>query len=118
MYTEDICDAAEAMSGIDAEVLEGAAMAAEAELLSRLRPGVQAESVEAQFIAAGAFLALSIYMTASAADGVSAYSAGNMSVTMAKGNCENAAAALRRQAEILLSDAIYDDGFAFLGVDG
>lgn len=118
MYIEDICDAAEAMSGIDADSLEGAAAVAEAELLSRLRPGIEVSSVEPQFVAAGALLTLAVHMTAKAADGVASYSAGNMSVSMSGANTKNAASQLRRQAEMLLSGLISDDGFAFLGVDG
>ena len=118
MYIEEICAAAEAMSGIDAETLEGAAAAAEAELLSKLRPDVEASSVEARFITAGALLTLAVHMAAGAADGVSSFSAGNMSATMAKGSRESGIAMLRAQAEAILSDALSDDAFAFLGVDG
>lgn len=117
MYINEICAAAEAMSGIDAGALAGAAGIAEAEIISRLRPGVAAADIAGRFVAAGALLALAVHMAVSSADGVTAYSAGNMSVSLV-GNGASCADTLRRQAEAVLQGCVSDDGFAFMGVNG
>ena len=64
---------------------------------------------------AAGMLALSMYIAASGAGGVTAFRAGNLSVEMAGG--ESAADTLRRQAELLLSGYIEDQGFAFRCID-
>ena len=64
---------------------------------------------------AAGMLALSMYIAASGSGEVTAFKAGNLSVEMAGG--ESAADALRRQAELLLSGYIEDQGFAFRCID-
>ena len=64
---------------------------------------------------AAGMLALSMYIAASGAGEVTAFKAGNLSVERAGG--ESAADALRRQAELLLSGYIEDQGFAFKCID-
>ena len=64
---------------------------------------------------AAGMLALSMYIAVSGSGEVTAFKAGNLSVEMAGG--ESAADALRRQAELLLSGYMEDQGFAFRCID-
>ena len=64
---------------------------------------------------AAGMLALSMYIAASGSGEVTAFKAGNLSVEMAGG--ESAADTLRRQAELLLSGYMEDQGFAFQCLD-
>ena len=65
---------------------------------------------------AAGMLALSMYIAASGSGEVTAFKAGNLSVETA--GSESAADSLRRQAELLLSGYLEDQGFAFMCIDG
>ena len=95
--------------------METLCRAAAAQLLARLKKGVDREEIRSQFVMAAGMLALSMYIAASGAGEVTAFKAGNLSVEMA--GSESAADALRRQAELLLSGYIEDQGFAFECID-
>ena len=64
---------------------------------------------------AAGMLALSMYIAASGSGEVTAFKAGNLSVERRGG--ESAADSLRRQAELLLSGYMEDQGFAFRCID-
>ena len=95
--------------------METLCKAAAAQLLARLKKDVDREAIRSEFVMAAGMLALSMYIAASGSGEVTAFKAGNLSVEMAGG--ESAADALRRQAELLLSGYIEDQGFAFQCID-
>lgn len=95
--------------------METLCRAAAAQLLARLKKGVDREEIRSQFVMAAGMLALSMYIAASGAGEVTAFKAGNLSVE--RGGGESAADALRRQAELLLGGYIEDQGFAFECID-
>ena len=64
---------------------------------------------------AAGMLALSMYIAASGSGEVTAFRAGNLSVERA--GSESAADSLRKQAELLLSGYLEDQGFAFECID-
>ena len=93
--------------------------AAEGELRSRLREGVETEEIEELFNTAADMLAVSMYTLASDADAVSSFKAGEVSVSRrGSGSVRGSAASLRRQAETLLSAYLRDSGFVFREVRG
>lgn len=94
--------------------METLCKAAAAQLLTRLKKGVDREDIHSQFVMAAGMLALSMYIAASGSGEVTAFKAGNLSVQRSGG--ESAADALRRQAELLLGGYIEDQGFAFMCV--
>lgn len=80
-------------------------------LEGRLRPGLKAEDLQADFIAAGSLLALAAL---SESDGSpERFTAGEL--TVQRGSQSAAAKCLRGQAELLLMPYVRDS-FAFLGV--
>ena len=95
--------------------METLCKAAAAQLLARLKKGVDRDAIRSEFVMAAGMLALSMYIAASGSGEVTAFKAGNLSVEMA--GSESAADALRRQAELLLGGYIEDQGFAFRCID-
>ena len=119
MYEDDIYRfASGALGGAETEdVLTALCQAAAGELLSRLREGVDVESIRGSFVTAAGLLALSLYMVAEGSGGVSAFRAGELSVSYGGGR-KASADSLRRQAETILAAYLQDQGFAFQGVKG
>lgn len=103
----------------DAAVLEKLCAASASELESRLREGVTADGIGELFVTAAGVLALSMYIGVGGADGAKSVRAGNVTVSRrdAAGGAVSAAA-LRREAEAMLSAWLCDRGFEFLGVRG
>lgn len=75
-------------------------------LSARLRPELTAESCGESFVCAAAWLALAGYSAAAAADGVSSFTAGD--VTISSGGKHAAAGALRLQAELTMAPYLQD----------
>ena len=117
MDTEEIAGFAKELGGgdIPETVLQSLCAAASAQLLARLKEEVDREAIRSEFVMAAGMLALSMYIAASGSGEVTAFKAGNLSVERRGG--ESAADALRRQAELLLSGYIEDQGFAFRCID-
>lgn len=103
---------------------EGAALgplsaAAGTELENRLRADVSAETLGERFDTAASLLALSLFVQTNGADGAGSVKAGRVTVSGASGTQRTfSAAALRREAETLLSDCLTDREFSFRGVRG
>ncbi len=92
--------------------------AASGQLRARLREGVGTQEIKELFVTAAGLLALSMYCAAGQRERVSAFKAGNLSVSFDAGEEPATAASLRAQAERLLAAYLKDEGFAFLGVRG
>lgn len=99
----------------DAGALEKLCRAASSELLSRLRQGVDPESIKPLFICASGVLALSMY-SALGLGGEYSFRAGNLSVS--RRGQRPGADELRAQAEAMLSEYLADRGFEFRSVEG
>lgn len=99
----------------DEEKLDCLCAAATESMSRRLRPGVKREDISEVFTAAAAMTAIAMYMELAAAPsgGVSAFTAGKMSVQLGGKTAD----AIRQSAEGLIG-AYIDDGFAFRGVQG
>ena len=123
-YTdEDIEARAEALLGGSADPAGKTALAAvcaapRAEIGARLRDGASPESIGEAYVTACGMLAIAMCIECGEADGISSFSAGNVSVTRSAARARYSAAALRGQAESLLAACLTDGGFAFLGVRG
>lgn len=108
-----------ALSGLGEETDRGAleklCRAASSELLSRLRQGVDPESIKPLFICASGVLALSMY-SALGLGGEYSFRAGNISVSRRTSGSQ--ADVLRAQAEAMLSEYLADRGFEFRSVEG
>lgn len=121
--TEDIEARAEALLGggtTDTEktALSAVCAAARAELAARLREGVSPEDIGETFVTACGMLAVALCMESGSVGDVSAFSAGNVSVTRKTGETGVSAASLRKQAERMLAAYLTDSGFYFQGVRG
>lgn len=82
------------------------------ELGQRLRTGVTQEDCAEAFALAGAWLALANYYATD--DGISQFTAGDLTVQHREGTAR--CAALRMQAEQIIRPYVQDENFAFLGV--
>lgn len=100
-------------------LLETLCAAAEAEAARRLREGWTPEACEEIFCCAAALLAAAGFLSSRGSSTVESFTAGEVSVRMGGGSgaCETAAA-LRRQAENIMTYYWGDDDFAFVGVKG
>ena len=87
--------------------------AVQAGLSARLRPGITPETCEQAFVCAAAWMAVCCFGAGMSGDGVTAFSAGDISVSLGAKNA--AAEALRTQAELLMAPYVRDS-FCFLGV--
>ncbi len=121
--TNDILSSALALMGGSAPAntagLERLCAAAAAELEARLREGVTSESIQQTFVTATGLLAMAMYADTAAAGGESSVRAGSVEVSKrSSGSVRASAAALRRQAEAMLSAYLADRGFDFRGVRG
>lgn len=96
------------------EALRRMCAAAADGLSARLRPGVEPEDC-AGFVQAAAWTAISFFAAGKRADGVTSFTAGELSVALGGKNA--AAEALMMQAEILLAPYLRGN-FAFMGVKG
>jgi hypothetical protein len=116
--TQEIYDFSQKLYGgeVSEQVLKRLCQVSSQELVSRLREGVDAQEIEEQFVAAAAMLALSLYLAAEYGENVESFAAGSLSVKLSGERVS--AASLRRQAELILSAYLKDQGFAFLGVEG
>lgn len=90
--------------------------AADVELKSRLKSGVELSEIEELFVTAAAMLALSMFTESSAQERMTEFTAGSLTVGLEGEN--TSAASLRRQAENMLRRYIESDDFAFTGVAG
>lgn len=118
IYVEDIYTFAEGSLGVGAEkkdALNALCEAASAELLSRLKEGVEVESIKHLFVTAAGVLALSMYI-ALGDSGSYSFKAGNLSVSSGSG--ASSAHSLRQQAESILAAYLTDKGFEFRSVEG
>ena len=99
--------------------LEAAAEAACRELAGRLRKSFMPEDIEELFVAAGAVLALSMYLQLSDLGAMASFKAGDLSVSKrGERAVRSNANALRRQAEAMLLGFLVDRDFQFRGVRG
>ena len=98
------------------QALQNLCKAAEAELCSRLLPGVDPAQCEQSFVCAAAWIALSNLAAGNRSDGISTFSAGEMSVSKSTG-ADTAANCLRTQAELIMAPYT-GDHFSFMGVKG
>lgn len=118
IYLDEIYSFAEGSLGAEAEkkdALSALCEAASAELLNRLREGVDVESIKPLFVTAAGVLALSMYI-ALGDSGSYSFKAGNLSVS--SGGSAVSAHSLRQQAESILSAYLVDRGFEFRSVEG
>lgn len=90
--------------------------AASESLVSRLKKGVEPETIKALFVTAAGMTALSMYIASAGSGEVSSFRAGNLSATLSGGRVS--ASALLERGEALLSAYLVDQGFDFLAVRG
>lgn len=103
------------VSESDRQRLEVLCQNARRELEGQLRAGVTAQDCGDALLFAAAWLALSDLWTGDAAAGVTAFSAGNLSIQTGEGASGNA---LRDRAHRLMAPYLLDGGFCFRGVRG
>lgn len=97
-------------------LLSALCTAADVELKSRLKSGVELSEIEELFVTAAAMLALSMFTESSVQERMTEFTAGSLTVGLESEN--TSAASLRRQAENMLRCYIESDDFAFTGVAG
>ena len=117
MYADVIYASASALAG-ESDILKSLCAATESELKSRLKGGISPADCEDAFVMAAAFTAVATFMSAQAgADDVTAFRAGDVSVTK-RGEVSSLAACarLREEAERLMLPYVCDSGFDFRGV--
>ena len=114
----EILDFAKRLAGDNADetVLEAMCAAAADEMEARLKEGISASELGKKFITASGVLALSMYCALGNSGGLKSFKAGNLAVEYGDGDMN--AEKLRAIAEKMLSEALADRGFAFLGVAG
>ena len=100
----------------DAAVLEAMCGAAAAEIESRLREGLTLADLGSVYVTAAGVLALSLYCAAQDPEQISAFRAGDLSVSYGKGEAD--AERLRALAEQMLAGKLRERGFGFAGVRG
>lgn len=91
--------------------------AAQQELTGRLRPEITVQDCAEAFQVAAAWLALAGLLTGRESEGVSAWTAGPVSVKR-EGAAGDTARALREQAQQLMAPYLQDESFWFRGVSG
>jgi len=96
---------------VEEAALERLCKAAESQLCARLRKDVSPADCHDAFIPAAAWLALSLYLEGSAADGIESFSVGDVRVTKKS----DRSGQLRQQAEQLMLPYT-KNGFGFQGV--
>ncbi len=97
----------------DQQLMRLLCRSAEQQLRRQLRAGVDESECREAFIMAAAFVAMGMYQQAASGGDVSAFSAGDFSVTMQTGNGSR----WQEMARQLMAPYT-DDGFAFVGVRG
>ena len=115
--TEDILKLAMALGKVPAgeeDDLRKLCAQAERELAGRLRPGLTAGDCPEAFALAAAWTALADRQAGADLDGVSGFSAGDLTLRRSSGSDQ----ALRRRAEAVLAPYLTDRGFLFQGVRG
>lgn len=120
MFETEIYSFAEAGLGGEcekAETLNALCAAASAEIVARLRQGVEPESIKELFVTAAGVLALSMYIALGEGGSGWSFKAGNLAVSRS-GSGYADADALRRQAEAMLAAYLVDQGFDFRSVEG
>lgn len=123
-YTEDIYTACSALLGTlsdrESAALRAACAMAEAEAMARMRGGIDTGELGGEFINACGMLALSRFLLlAGAGSSAESVRLGSMTVSLRSADSvREAAAALRGQAEAVLSAWLEDGGFCFVGVRG
>lgn len=100
-------------------LLSALCTAAETELARRLKEGLKPEDCGDSFTCAAALLAASGLLPCRDGGSVEQFSVGDVSVrTGGSSHTCDAAAAMRRQAAVMMSCYCSDNEFAFLGVHG
>ena len=107
-----------AVSDSQQAALEALCRMAETEMTGRLRDGVTPEDCGPAFVLGCAWLALAALAGGQYSDGAE-FTAGSVTIRESGGSqaCERAAA-LRLQAETVMSPYLKDRGFLFRGVEG
>ena len=97
------------------ELLLVLCQAAQRELEGRLKPELTPEECESAFVPAAAWMALAWLNTGTGGEGITSFTAGDVSIRREGGR---ESAALLDQAERLMVPYLRDGNFAFLGVRG
>lgn len=100
------------------ETLEALCQAAEAEVIGRLREGVNPEACGPAYVLGCAWLALAGLAGNEAGRAPLHFTAGEVSIQEEGGDATQRAQALRLQAETVLAPYLKDRGFVFQGVEG
>ena len=115
---EDIVSTARVFAGTlepeQERVLGILCAAAEQQLASRLLPDIPEERYQESFVCAAAWLALAALGEGRQADGVTGFTAGDLSIQ--RGGASGAGYCLRLQAQLLMAPYLRDNGFCFLEV--
>lgn len=115
---QEILDLAMVLGNVnesDRQRLEALCKNARQELEGQLRSGVTAQDCGDALVLAAAWLALADLRTGDAAGGVTAFSAGNLSIQTGEGASGEV---LRGRARRLMAPYLLDGGFCFRGVRG
>ena len=99
------------------EILSRLCEAAEAELKAELRNGVNPEDCHGAFVIAATWMALADFCICMQENGITAWSAGEVSVKRGM-DAGTQAAVYRGQAKRLMAPYCEDGDFVFLGVEG
>ena len=107
--------------GTDEQMLKSLCLAAEQNIMAKLRPGVTVDDCHDSFVCAASWIAVSYLPEGTLMQQVQSFTVGEVSVTAANAAAASsgAAACLRTQAELLMAPyCTSGGGFAFLGVRG
>lgn len=119
---QEIYETARALPGgaaADEQSLRAACLAAETELVSRLREGLSPSDIGTLFVNAAAMLALSVLSGLEGGSEWSSFKVGSVSVSRGESSVSDGGGdRLRAQAERMLAGYLADDGFCFMGVRG
>lgn len=99
------------------ELLARLSEAAEAELTEKLKQGVSPEDCHSTFVVAAAWITLAGLCISRQEDGITAWSAGEVSVKH-DADAGRQAETYRKEAQRLMRPYCMDDGFVFVGVKG
>lgn len=116
--TDEIFAFAKAVGQVESgeeEILSRLCETAETELTGRLKEGVSPQDCGGAFVIAAAWMALAGLCVSEGSGGVTAWTAGDVSVK-SKLTPGEQAAVYRGQAERLMRPYCEDEGFAFVGV--
>lgn len=118
---EKILALAEAMLSPSPEeepILDALCVAAAASLQKELRSGILPGDCGESFPCAAAMLAAAAFLPCRGETDVTAFTAGDLHMTMGSAKGGDGSLALRREARSLMAPFCGDSGFAFMGVRG